>query len=73
MFGDDDMNFNLQLEEWEVDTDALKESEVIQLFHGWVEEWEEVIHKKHNAVDEAKILQKYKNLVFYDHQYKKTY
>lgn len=73
MFSDDDMNFNLQLEKWGVDTDALKEPEmqgsVLWLGRGVGRG----VHKKHNVVDEAKILQKYKNLVFYDSQYEKTY
>jgi hypothetical protein len=32
MFGDDDINFDLQLEKWDVDSDALKEPQVLRIF-----------------------------------------
>ncbi len=33
MFGNDDINFDLQLEKWDVDSDALKESQVLRIFN----------------------------------------
>ncbi len=41
MFGDDDINFDLQLETFGVDTGALKEPPVKRIFRAWVEDWEE--------------------------------
>ncbi len=41
MFGDEDINFNLQLEIFGVDMGALKETPVERIFRAWVEDWEE--------------------------------
>jgi hypothetical protein len=41
MFGDDYVNFDLQLEKFGVETRALKEAEVECVFWAWVEDWEE--------------------------------
>jgi hypothetical protein len=38
MFGDDDMNFDLQLEQFGVDTKALKEPATEHVFRAWVED-----------------------------------
>lgn len=38
MFGDNDINFDLQLQKWEVDSDALKETEVWHVFFAWIED-----------------------------------
>ena len=66
MFGDDDINFDLQLEKFGVNTNILKEPAVERIFHSWVEEWEEEARKKNDCVSEALLLQKYKGLVFHD-------
>ena len=73
MFGDDDINFDLQLEKFGVNTDILKEPAVERIFHAWVEEWEEVARKKNDCVSEAQLLQKYKGLVFHDPDTKKEF
>ena len=65
-FGDDDINFNLQLEKFGVDMEALKHVPIRRVFRAWVEEWEEEARKKNDAVCEAKLLAKYKGLVFRD-------
>ncbi len=66
MFGDDDINFDLQLDKFGVNTDILKEPAVERIFCLWVEEWEEDARKKNDCVSEALLLQKYKCLVFHD-------
>ena len=66
MFGDDNINFNLQLEKFGVNTNILKEPAVERIFRLWVEEWEEDTRKKNDCVSEALLLQKYKDLVFHD-------
>jgi hypothetical protein len=66
MFGDDNINFELQLEKWDVDSDKLKKPEVQCVFQAWVEDWEEEIRRMNDAVVENKLLQKYQGLVFYD-------
>ena len=66
MFGDDDINFDMQLERFDVDTGALKEPAVERIFRAWVEDWEEEARKKNDCVEEARLLTKYKGLVFND-------
>ena len=73
MFGDDDINFDLQLEKWDVDADALKEPQVLRIFNAWVEDWEEEIRMRNDAVVEAQLLQKYHSLVFLDPDTEKTF
>ena len=64
MFCDDDINFDLQLEKLDVDSDALKEPQVLRIFKAWVEDWEEEIRMRNDAVVVAQLLQKYQSLVF---------
>jgi hypothetical protein len=66
MFGDDDINFDLQLENFGVDMWALKEPAIERVFQAWVEDWEEDARKKNDCVNEALLLAKYKGLVFRD-------
>jgi hypothetical protein len=73
MFGDDDMNFDLQLEQFGVDTNALRAPATERLFHAWVEDWEVELRYKNDTVAEARLLQKYKGLVFHDPDTNKTY
>ena len=73
MFGDDDINFDLQLEKWDVDSDALKEPQVLRIFKAWVEDWEGEIRMRNDAVVEAQLLQKYQSLVFFDPDTEKTF
>ncbi len=65
MFCDDDINFDLQLEQFGVSTRELKQP-VKRIFRAWVEDWEEADRKVNDCVAEARILAKYKNLVFHD-------
>jgi hypothetical protein len=65
-FGDDNINFDLQLEKFDVNTVILKEPAVQRIFHAWVEDWEEDARKKNDCVLEALLLQKYEGLVFHD-------
>jgi hypothetical protein len=66
MFGDDDINFDLQLETFGVDMGGLKEPPVEHIFQAWVEDWEEKAQKKNDCVAEAQLLAKYKGFVFCD-------
>jgi hypothetical protein len=66
MFGDDDINFDLELERFGVDMNELKESPIDRVFRAWVEDWEEEARKKNDCVTEAQLLAKYKGLVFHD-------
>jgi hypothetical protein len=65
MFCDNDINFDLQLEMWDVDPDGLKEPEGQRVFYAWVEDWEEDARRTNDAVAEARLIQKYKSLVFH--------
>ncbi len=53
MFGEDYINFELQLEKWNVDTSALKEPQVTCVFLAWLEDWEQEIRKKNDCLVEA--------------------
>ena len=66
MFGEDDINFDLQLEKFGVDTNILKEPAVQHIFRAWVEDWEQDARKNNYVVAEARLLLKYRGLVFHD-------
>ncbi len=66
MFGDNNINFDLQLEKFGINMGILKEPAVQCIFCSWVEDWEEEARKKNDCVLEALLLQKYKVLVFHD-------
>jgi hypothetical protein len=66
MFGDDDINFDLQLKTFGVDMGALKEPPIERIFRAWVEDWEEEARKKNDCVAKVQVLAKYKGLVFDD-------
>jgi hypothetical protein len=73
MFGDEDINFDLQLETFGVDMGALKEPAIERVFWGWVEDWEEEARKKNDCVAKAQLLANYKGLVFRDPDTEKSF
>jgi hypothetical protein len=66
MWGDDDANYDLGLERFGVDTAELSTPVPRRQFHAWIEEWEAPLLKKKCPVAEATLLEKYKDLVFFD-------
>ncbi len=66
MFGDDDINFDLELKSFGVEMGPLREPAVERIFRAWVEDWEEKARKKNDCVAKAQLLAKYKGLVFRD-------
>jgi len=56
MFGEVDINFDLQLEKFGGDTNILKEPAVQCIFRAWVEDWEQDVRKKNGIVVEAQLL-----------------
>ena len=66
MFGDEDFAFDLHLEQFGVDTAALRQPVVQRIFRAYVEDWEQEARKKNDCVAEARLLAKYKGLVFVD-------
>ena len=60
------VSFDHQLENFGVDTEALKKPANTRVFRVWLEDWEKECRKKNDPVAEATLLQKYKNLVFWD-------
>ncbi len=56
--------FDLQLEDWGIDTAQLKEPAITRRIKGWTEEWEIERHKKNDAVLKAMIVNKYSDTVF---------
>ena len=66
MWTDDDVNFDLQLENFGVETTVLQSVSRNRVFRCWEEDWELEAKKKNDPVQEARLLQKYKDLIFYD-------
>jgi hypothetical protein len=62
MFGDDDINFDMQLERFDVDTGALKEPAVERIFRAWVEDWEEKPERRMIVLRRHVCLQSIKDL-----------
>ncbi len=61
------------MKKWDVDSDALKEPQVLRIFKAWVEDWEGEIRMRNEPVVEAQLLQKYQSLVFLDPGTEKTF
>ena len=59
-------SFDLHLQNYGVDTDTLSAPVSSRVFRAWLEDWEEEILKKNDCVAEARLLEKYKDLVFFD-------
>ena len=58
--------FNLNLENFGVNTIELKTLAPKHTFHVWIKEWEEDLLKKNDVVAEEWLLEKYKDLTLYD-------
>lgn len=57
-------SFDHQLENFGVNTEELKKPATARIFRAWVEDWEEELLMQNDCVAEARLLEKYKNLVF---------
>jgi hypothetical protein len=66
-------SFDHQLENFGVNTAELKKPAATRIFRAWLEEWEEELLQQNDCVAEARLLEKYKNLVFYDPDNDTTY
>jgi hypothetical protein len=73
MFGDDDINFDLELKNFGVEMGLLREPAVERVFWAWVEDWEEEARTKNGCVAKAQLLAKYKGLVFRDPDSEKSF
>jgi hypothetical protein len=58
IFGDEDSNFDLQLETFCVDMGVLKKPAIEHGFWAWVEDWEEEAQKKNDCVVKMQLLSK---------------
>jgi hypothetical protein len=56
-----------------VDTNELTETSTTRFFRAWMEDWELEGMKDNDAVMEARLLEKYKGLAFFDPDDRKTY
>ena len=64
-WNDDNTSFDLQLEKFGVDTNALATTLIPKRWSCcWVEEWEKPFLEKNNVISMTHLLQNYKNLVF---------
>lgn len=63
----------MQLESFGVDLEALQRPATSRIFRAWVEDWEKEILLTNDCVVEARLLEKYKNLVFFDPDDQVTY
>jgi len=67
VWGDEDEKFDLGLEKFGVDLEALKPPSVPKRhFRCWIEDWEQPLLKKNDPVAKARLLEKYRGLVFRD-------
>ena len=64
MWGDADEAFDLQLENFGVDTEQLSAPVPRRIFRAWLEGWEKEALKKPCPVAEARLLEKYKSKLF---------
>ena len=60
MWGDADQEFDLQLENFGVNTSELSAPVRTRVFHAWIEDWENDLLKNNDCVAEARLLEKYK-------------
>ena len=51
---------------FDVDTTVLRPVSRKRIFKCWLEDWEKEVLKKNDPVQESRLLQKYKDLIFYD-------
>ena len=58
--------FDMDLKNFGVDTAKLQVVSEKRIFHAWIEDWEEPLLKKNDVIAEIRLLEKYKDLVFYD-------
>ena len=56
----------MNLEKFGVETTVLKLATSKHIFRAWVEDWENPLLKINNVIAEVRLLEKYKDLVFYD-------
>ena len=68
LWGDEDEQFDLELENFGVDVDQIKNTPTCpkRLFKCWIEDWEEPLLKTNTGVAKGKLLAKYGGLVFTD-------
>ncbi len=59
-------SFDMQLENFVVNTAELKMPAQTRIFHAWLEDWEKPLLKKNCPVAESRLLEKYKGLVMYN-------
>ena len=59
-------SFDMNLENFGVDTTQLKLATSKRIFRAWVEDWENPLLKINDVIAEVRLLEKYKDLVFYD-------
>ena len=59
-------SFDMNLENFGVDTTVLKLATSKRIFRALVEDWEKPLLKINNVIAEVRLLEKYKDLVFYD-------
>ncbi len=54
------VGFDIQFQDWDIDTAQLKEPTTTC----WIEEWEKERHKKNDTVSKAMFVSKYRHIVF---------
>jgi len=63
----------LQLENFGVDIVELKKPAIHRIFRAWIEDWEKDLLLQNDCVAEARLLEKYKDLLFFDIDTNLTY
>ena len=75
LWGEEDEAFDLGLEKFGVDIDAIRNTPTVpkRIFRGWIEDWEVPLFTQNDAVAKMRLLQKDKGLVFTDDRHEMTH
>ena len=67
------MSFDLQLSNFGMDVEQLKKPTITKKFCAWLEDWEKDLIQVNDCVVEARLLEEYKDFLFFDPDTGKTY
>jgi len=59
------ISFDLQLRNFGLDVEELKKPTITRIFCAWLEDWERELLQVNDCVAEARILEEYKDLMFF--------
>ena len=66
-------SFDLQLSNFGLDVEDLRQPKIHRIFRAWLEDWEKELLEVNDCVAEARLLEKYRDLMFLDPDTNKTF